>query len=122
MRDDLGMRDRGGLFEIEPTGKKQPQVRPAAVDKTFRAFDPQLAHHDVCAWPARTARTQFPAHWWPVEGSWFVLTGWDLSATEVFGPPALIADLLADAGLDAVRHPSIAEVQGSFAQWREQAR
>jgi transposase len=40
MRDDLGMRDRDGLFEIEPGEKKQPQRRPAAVDKTFRAFDP----------------------------------------------------------------------------------
>jgi transposase len=29
-----------GLFEVEPVGKKQPQGRPAAVDKTFRAFDP----------------------------------------------------------------------------------
>ncbi|MBB4790509.1 hypothetical protein [Streptomyces nodosus] len=81
-----------------------------------------LAHHDACARPARTVHTRFPAHWWPVEGSWFVLTDWDLSATEVFGPPALIADLLGDAGLDAVRHPGIAEVQGGFAQWREQAR
>jgi hypothetical protein len=29
-----------GLFEIEPVEKKRPQGRPAAVDKTFRAFDP----------------------------------------------------------------------------------
>lgn len=29
-----------GLFEVEPGGKKRPQHRPAAVDKTFRAFDP----------------------------------------------------------------------------------
>ncbi len=28
------------LFEVEPGGKKRPQHRPAAVDKTFRAFDP----------------------------------------------------------------------------------
>ncbi|MER6693172.1 hypothetical protein [Streptomyces minutiscleroticus] len=54
-----------------------------------------------------------------VQGSWFVLTDWDLSATEVFGIPPLIADLLADDGLDAVRHPSIAEVQGDRAHWRE---
>ncbi|MFI9603041.1 hypothetical protein ACIHCX_24870 [Streptomyces sp. NPDC052043] len=99
---------------IEDTGRPIPARRGR--------LEEALAHHDACAWPARTVRTQFPAHWWPVEGSWFVLTDWDLSATEVFGPPALIADLLADDGLDAVRHPSIAEVQGSFAQWREQAR
>jgi transposase len=40
MRDDLGMRDGDGLFDVEPNKKKQPQGRPAAVDKTFRAFDP----------------------------------------------------------------------------------
>jgi transposase len=28
------------LFEVEPVGKRQPQARPAAVDKRFRAFDP----------------------------------------------------------------------------------
>ncbi|QHC23245.1 hypothetical protein [Streptomyces sp. GS7] len=84
-------------------------------------LDAALGHHDACAWPHRTTGSQFPAHWWPLEGSWFVLTDWDLSATEVFGPPALIADLLADDGLDAVRHPSIAEVQGNPAQWRERA-
>ncbi|MFE6689447.1 hypothetical protein ACFVFQ_23590 [Streptomyces sp. NPDC057743] len=82
-------------------------------------LDEALTHHDACARPDRTARTQFPAHWWPLEGSWFVLTDWDLSATEVFGPPALIADLLTDGRLDAVRHPSIAEVQGNHAQWHE---
>ena len=34
------MRDGDGLFEVEPVGKKRPQGRAAAVDKTFRAFDP----------------------------------------------------------------------------------
>jgi hypothetical protein len=29
-----------GLFEVDPVEKKRPQGRPAAVDKTFRAFDP----------------------------------------------------------------------------------
>ncbi|MER5641276.1 hypothetical protein ABT095_30565 [Kitasatospora sp. NPDC002227] len=82
-------------------------------------LDEALALHDACAWPARTLGTQFPAHWWPVDGSWFVLTDWDLSATEVLGPAALIAELLAADGLDAVRHPSIAEVEGSGRpQWR----
>ncbi|MFD9792531.1 hypothetical protein ACFWXK_16445 [Streptomyces sp. NPDC059070] len=82
-------------------------------------LDEALAHHDACAWPDRAVGTQFPAHWWPLAGSWFVLTDWDLSATEVFGTPALLADLLADDGLDAVRHPGIAEVQGNRARWRE---
>ena len=34
------MRGEDGLFEVEPVGKKRPHGRPAAVDKTFRAFDP----------------------------------------------------------------------------------
>ena len=29
-----------GLFEVEPVKRKRPQGCPAAVDKTFRAFDP----------------------------------------------------------------------------------
>lgn len=34
------MRGEDGLFEAEPVEAKRPQRRPAAVDKTFRAFDP----------------------------------------------------------------------------------
>lgn len=34
------MRDGDGLFEVEPVEKRQPQGRPAAVDKRFRSFDP----------------------------------------------------------------------------------
>ncbi len=34
------MRGGDGLFELEPVDKKRPRGRPAAVDKTFRAFDP----------------------------------------------------------------------------------
>lgn len=34
------MRDQEGLFEVEPAEGKQPPRRAAAVDKTFRAFDP----------------------------------------------------------------------------------
>ncbi|MGW1072291.1 hypothetical protein [Streptomyces sp. NPDC002537] len=78
-----------------------------------------LAHHDACGPPNWVVSEQFPAHWWPRDGSWFVLTNWDLSATEVFGDEALIADLLADGGLEAVRHPSIAEVEDNCAEWRE---
>ncbi|MFJ9906829.1 hypothetical protein ACIRVK_28675 [Streptomyces sp. NPDC101152] len=37
------MRDRGRLFEMEPTETKRPQGSPAAVDKTFRAFDAHQA-------------------------------------------------------------------------------
>ncbi|MGW2184352.1 DUF6193 family natural product biosynthesis protein [Streptomyces sp. NPDC001719] len=133
---DLGEIDRGSLARlVEVLARHSPRgIRTecywaqAAIENLGGPIparrgrlDEALAHHDVCAWPDRTVGTRFPAHWWPVEGSWFVLTDWDLSATEVFGTPALIADLLADDGLDAVRHPSITEVQGSFAQWREQA-
>ncbi|MFJ9609618.1 hypothetical protein ACIRS1_25085 [Kitasatospora sp. NPDC101176] len=76
-----------------------------------------VAHHEACEGPARASGLQFPAHWWPLDGSWFVLTDWDLSATEVFGPPALIEALLADDVLEAVRHPAVAEVQGRPARW-----
>lgn len=34
------MRGGDGLFEVEPVGKKRSGGRPAAVDKTFRAFAP----------------------------------------------------------------------------------
>ena len=34
------MRDGEGLFEVEPVEAKRRQGRPAAVDKTFRVFDP----------------------------------------------------------------------------------
>jgi len=34
------MRDGDGLFEVEPVEKNRPQGPPAAVGKTFRAFDP----------------------------------------------------------------------------------
>ncbi|MEU9045216.1 MULTISPECIES: hypothetical protein [unclassified Kitasatospora] len=133
---DLGEIDRGSLARlVEVLARHSPDGlrtecywAQAGIEDAGRPIparrgrlEEALAHHDACAWPDRTVHTQFPAHWWPVEGSWFVLTDWDLSATEVFGPPALIADLLADDGLDAVRHPSIAEVEGSVAQWREQA-
>ncbi len=36
------MRGGDGLFEVEPVEKRSPG-RPAAVDKTFRAFDPHQA-------------------------------------------------------------------------------
>ncbi|MFB7586948.1 hypothetical protein [Streptomyces sp. NPDC056169] len=71
-----------------------------------------LAHYDACNGPGATLERRFPATWWAADGSWLVLTDWDLSATEVFGDVALIADLLADPELDAVRHPSIAETFG----------
>jgi hypothetical protein len=34
------MRGGDGLFEVEPVEKKRSGGRPAAVDKTFRAFAP----------------------------------------------------------------------------------
>lgn len=43
MRDDHDMRGGYGLFEVEPIEKKRSPGRPAAVDKTFRAFDPHQA-------------------------------------------------------------------------------
>lgn len=34
------MRDRDGLLETDPVGKKRSRARPAAVNKRFWAFDP----------------------------------------------------------------------------------
>ncbi|WP_328941029.1 hypothetical protein OG259_04790 [Streptomyces sp. NBC_00250] len=65
-----------------------------------------LAHHDAMP------DVRFPATWWAADGRWLVLTDWDLSATEIFGDAALIAALLADPELDAVRRPGIAEALG----------
>ncbi|MFF0431083.1 hypothetical protein ACFYU9_02475 [Streptomyces sp. NPDC004327] len=70
------------------------------------------AHHDRCSGRGDGGWGQFPANWWAADGSWFVLTDWDLSATEVFGSAALVAALLADEELEAVRMPSIADVLG----------
>ncbi|MCX4985187.1 hypothetical protein [Streptomyces sp. NBC_00572] len=65
-----------------------------------------LAHHDAMP------DFRFPATWWAADGRWLVLTDWDLSATEIFGDAALIAALIADPELDAVRRPGIAEALG----------
>ncbi|MEU8758734.1 hypothetical protein [Streptomyces sp. NPDC048659] len=70
------------------------------------------AHHDRCSGRSGETWVQFPANWWAADGSWFVLTDWDLCATEVFGSRSLIAALLGDEELEAVRHPSIAEALG----------
>lgn len=133
---EVGEMDRGSLARLveilarhSPGGlRTECYWAQAAIEDIGRPIparrgrlDEALGHHDACALPERAAGTRFPAHWWPQQGAWFVLTDWDLSATEVFGPPALIADILADDGLDAVRHPSMAEVQGNRAQRHEQA-
>lgn len=135
-KPDMGEIDRDSLAHlVEILARHSPEGHrtecywaQAAIEDIGRPIparrgrlDEALAHHDASTWPDRTTGIRFPAHWWPVEGSWFVLTNWDLSATEVFGPAALIADLLTDDTLDAVRHPSIAEVQGNSARWRERA-
>ncbi|MGW6271113.1 hypothetical protein [Streptomyces sp. NPDC055060] len=132
----VGEIDRGSLTRLvevlarhSPTGlRTECYWAQAAIEDLGRPvtarrgrLDEALAHHDACAWPERTTGSRFPAHWWAQEGSWFVLTDWDLSATEVFGSQALIAGLLADDELEAARHPSIAEVQGNHAHWRERA-
>ncbi|MER5864826.1 hypothetical protein [Kitasatospora sp. NPDC002040] len=95
---------------IEDLGRPVP-VRRGRLDEA-------PAHHDASSGRNGASWVQFPAHWWPRNGSWFVVTDWDLSATEVFGSRALIADLLADELLEAVRHPSVAEVWHGSARWR----
>lgn len=53
-----------GLFEVEPVGKRQPQDRPAAVDKRFRAFDPHqvlLLPPSLDDWPLQDHLARFVA-------------------------------------------------------------
>ncbi|WP_223243853.1 hypothetical protein [Streptomyces sp. CBMA156] len=51
-------------------------------------------------------RTHFsPSNLWAEDRSWLLGTDYDLWATKVAGPPALIEALLDDAGLEAVRLP-----------------
>ncbi|MEV6675189.1 hypothetical protein [Streptomyces sp. NPDC051162] len=73
--------------------------------------------YDACQDPTSGVSTQFPAQWWPEDRSWYVLTNWDLNATEVFGSEELIAAVLADRRLEAVRHPSIGEVGDEAVGW-----
>ncbi|GAA4899925.1 hypothetical protein ACFPM3_15630 [Streptomyces coeruleoprunus] len=81
-------------------------------------LDEALAHHDLCEDPGH-APYHFPAQWWPDGRAWYVLTDWDLSATEVFGSPELIAELLGHPWLEAVRHPTIAAVGDAPVGWRD---
>ena len=46
-----------------------------------------------------------PSNFWAMDRSWFVYTDWDLWATEVNGPPTLIAALEADAELETITWP-----------------
>ncbi|MEV5969494.1 hypothetical protein [Streptomyces sp. NPDC051921] len=89
---------------IEDVGSPVPARRGRLADAP--------AHHDRSSGRGDGGPAQFPAQWWAVDGSWFVLTDWDLSATEVFGSAALVAGLLADDELEAIRLPSIAEALG----------
>ncbi|MER5804256.1 transposase [Streptomyces mirabilis] len=52
------------MFEVEPVGKRQPQARPAAVDKRFRAFDPHqvlLLPPSLDDWLPQDHRARFVA-------------------------------------------------------------
>ncbi|MFC9586247.1 hypothetical protein ACFVJ8_25980 [Streptomyces yangpuensis] len=46
-----------------------------------------------------------PSNLWAQDRSWVLCTDYDLWATEVAGPPALIEALLNDPELEAVRLP-----------------
>ncbi|MFJ3141859.1 hypothetical protein ACIPJM_05320 [Streptomyces halstedii] len=46
-----------------------------------------------------------PANLWAEDRSWILCTDYDLWATKVAGPPALIEALLNDTGVEAVRLP-----------------
>jgi hypothetical protein len=46
-----------------------------------------------------------PQNLWPLDRSWFVFTDYDLWASRVSGPPALITALLANENIEAARIP-----------------
>lgn len=48
-----------------------------------------------------------PQNLWPADRAWFVMTDYDLWATRVRGSADLVADLLTDAALEAVRLPGV---------------
>ncbi|MFE4977118.1 hypothetical protein ACFRAR_34050 [Kitasatospora sp. NPDC056651] len=51
-------------------------------------------------------RTHFsPSNLWAEDRSWVLCTDYDLWATKVAGPPALVEALLEDAGIEALRLP-----------------
>ncbi|MEV5506814.1 hypothetical protein [Streptomyces orinoci] len=79
-------------------------VRPTVVAHEG-ALREGVAHYDICEDPHSGVSLKFPAQWWAKDQSWYVLTDWDMSATQVFGDQSLILDLLADDWLEAVRLP-----------------
>ena len=44
-----------------------------------------------------------PSNWWAADRSWMVYTNWDLWATKISGPAALIASIEADPRLECLR-------------------
>jgi hypothetical protein len=58
---------------------------------------------DVGSLVGRTSvRVGTPTNWWSADASWMVYTDWDLWATKVSGPPALIASIESDARLECI--------------------
>ncbi|MFF2780510.1 hypothetical protein ACFVU3_37100 [Streptomyces sp. NPDC058052] len=96
-----------GVPLTDDPGTRPVRTRPEPGPLAWRGrLADAPAHHDA------VPLFSFPATWWAADGSWLVLTDIDLSATEVFGSRALIADLLADPELEAVRAPTLAETLG----------
>jgi hypothetical protein len=48
-------------------------------------------------------RVGTPSNWWALDSTWMVYTDWDLWATKVSGPPALIASIERDPRLECIR-------------------
>ncbi|ALG09868.1 hypothetical protein [Kibdelosporangium phytohabitans] len=68
-------------------------------------FDtPTLMHGPLDAVPELvTEMAMTPSNLWPADRSWLVYTDWDLWATRVSGPPALIRAIEAHPDLETVR-------------------
>ena len=51
---------------------------------------------------AEAGRFGTPTNWWPSDRSWFVYTDWDLWATKVSGPAALVDSIRKDDWLETI--------------------
>jgi hypothetical protein len=52
---------------------------------------------------ASAGRVGTPSNWWAIDRTWMVYTDWDLWATKVSGPNALITSIEADPRLECIR-------------------
>lgn len=78
-----------------------PLANGARFDETWMR---EVDVTDVPSLVDRSAgRVGSPSNWWSLDTSWMVFTDWDLWATKVSGPDALIAAIERDQRLECIR-------------------